>query len=81
MEEEIMELVPEPEICVIGTGFSGLCAGIQLKLAGYKRITLYESNSEVGGTWLMNSYPGCACDVPSHLYSFSFAPKPGICKK
>lgn len=41
-------------------------------------FTIYEACSEVGGTWLVNTYPGCACDVPSHLYSFSFSPKYGI---
>lgn len=75
-----MKLPPEPEICVIGTGFAGLCAGLKLKDAGYDKLTVYETNNEVGGTWLVNRYPGCACDIPSHLYSFSFAPKAGMQK-
>ena len=59
-------------ILIIGAGFSGLCAAIQLKRAGFERITLIDRGDEVGGTWRDNSYPGCACDIPSHLYSFSF---------
>jgi len=53
---------------------SGLCLAIQLRRAGYSRITLLEKSGDVGGTWLENSYPNCGCDVPSFLYSFSFAP-------
>ena len=59
-------------ILIIGAGFSGLCAAIQLKRAGFEHITLIDRGNDVGGTWRDNSYPGCACDIPSHLYSFSF---------
>ena len=59
-------------ILIIGAGFAGLCATIQLKRAGLERITVIDRGDEVGGTWRDNTYPGCACDIPSHLYSFSF---------
>jgi cyclohexanone monooxygenase len=60
---------------VIGTGFAGLAAAIRLQQAGHT-VAVVERGDDVGGTWRVNSYPGCACDVPSHLYSFSFAPNP-----
>lgn len=59
---------------IIGTGFSGLGMGIALQKRGVDFLIL-EKADEVGGTWRDNTYPGCACDVPSHLYSFSFDPK------
>src|SRR5918996_2952193 len=64
------------DIAIIGSGFSGLGMAIRLKQAGYSDFVVLERASEVGGTWHANTYPGCACDVPSHLYSFSFAPNP-----
>jgi cation diffusion facilitator CzcD-associated flavoprotein CzcO len=62
-------------ILIIGAGFSGLGAAILLKRAGLHGITVFDRGSEVGGTWRDNTYPGCGCDVPSHLYSFSFEPR------
>ncbi|HTZ16140.1 MAG TPA: NAD(P)/FAD-dependent oxidoreductase [Mycobacterium sp.] len=59
---------------IIGTGFSGLGMAIALQRQGVEFVIL-EKADEIGGTWRDNSYPGCACDVPSHLYSFSFEPK------
>ena len=59
---------------IIGTGFSGLGMAIALQRQGVDFLIL-EKADDVGGTWRDNSYPGCACDVPSHLYSFSFEPK------
>lgn len=64
-----------PSIIIIGTGFGGLCMAIQLRKAGLTRFTLLEKAADVGGTWRDNTYPGAACDVQSHLYSFSFEPK------
>ena len=64
------------EVLVIGTGFSGLCAAIKLKDRGLEDFVVVDKASGIGGTWLANRYPGAACDVPSHLYSFSFAPNP-----
>ncbi len=58
---------------IIGAGISGICAAIKLAQAGVA-CTLLERNTRPGGVWLENRYPGAACDVPSHLYSFSFAP-------
>jgi cation diffusion facilitator CzcD-associated flavoprotein CzcO len=63
-------------IAIIGAGFSGLGAAIRLKAAGIEDFVVFERATEVGGTWRANSYPGAQCDVPSHLYSFSFAPNP-----
>jgi cation diffusion facilitator CzcD-associated flavoprotein CzcO len=59
-------------IAIIGAGPGGLCMGIRLKGAGFERFEILEQAGGVGGTWYHNRYPGCACDVPSHLYSFSF---------
>jgi cation diffusion facilitator CzcD-associated flavoprotein CzcO len=61
---------------VVGAGFSGLCAGVQLREAGFHDFLILEKGERVGGTWRENTYPGAACDVPSHLYSYSFAPNP-----
>jgi cation diffusion facilitator CzcD-associated flavoprotein CzcO len=64
------------EVAVIGSGFSGLGMAIRLREAGIDDFVVLERDSDVGGTWWANTYPGCACDVPSHLYSFSFALNP-----
>jgi cation diffusion facilitator CzcD-associated flavoprotein CzcO len=70
--------VPEHvRVAIIGAGFGGLGAAIQLRQAGMTDFVILERAASVGGTWRDNTYPGCACDVPSHLYSFSFAPNPG----
>ena len=63
-----------PSVAIIGAGFGGLGLAIQLKQAGFDDFTVIEKADEVGGVWRDNSYPGLACDVPSDLYSFSFAP-------
>ncbi len=63
-------------ISVVGTGFSGLGMAIRLKQEGEEDFVLLERAGDIGGTWRDNTYPGCRCDVPSHLYSFSFAPNP-----
>ena len=62
-------------VAVVGTGFAGIGASIALTRAGIDHVLL-ERADDVGGTWRDNTYPGCRCDVPSHLYSFSFAPNP-----
>jgi cation diffusion facilitator CzcD-associated flavoprotein CzcO len=61
---------------VVGAGFGGIAAAIELRRAGVAEITVLERGSGVGGVWHHNTYPGAACDVPSHLYSYSFAPNP-----
>jgi cation diffusion facilitator CzcD-associated flavoprotein CzcO len=66
----------EIEIAIIGAGFGGLGAAIRLQQAGFTDFLVFERSDDVGGTWRDNTYPGCACDVPSHLYSFSFARNP-----
>jgi cation diffusion facilitator CzcD-associated flavoprotein CzcO len=62
-------------VVVVGTGFSGIGMGIALKKAGVRDFVILEKADRVGGTWRENTYPGCACDIRSHLYSFSFEPK------
>jgi cation diffusion facilitator CzcD-associated flavoprotein CzcO len=69
----------EPEridIAIIGSGFAGLCMAIRLKQAGMDDFFVAEQAASLGGTWRDNHYPGCACDVQAHVYSFSFAPHP-----
>jgi cation diffusion facilitator CzcD-associated flavoprotein CzcO len=61
---------------VIGAGMSGILAAIQLAEAGFDDVVVYEKADRLGGTWRENTYPGLACDVPSHFYSYSFAPNP-----
>jgi cation diffusion facilitator CzcD-associated flavoprotein CzcO len=68
--------VERVRVLVVGAGFSGLCAAVKLRQAGIEDFVVLDRASEVGGTWRDNTYPGCACDVPSALYSFSFEPKP-----
>jgi cation diffusion facilitator CzcD-associated flavoprotein CzcO len=58
---------------IVGAGFGGVAAAIELRRHGFDDVTILERGPGVGGTWLYNTYPGCACDVPSHLYSFSYA--------
>ena len=62
------------DVLVVGAGFAGLCAAIKLDEDGERDLVVIERGSDVGGTWRDNTYPGAACDVPSQLYSFSFAP-------
>ena len=64
-------------VAIIGSGFAGLGAAIRLKRDGLDDFVMLERADDVGGTWRDNTYPGCACDVESHLYSLSFAPEPG----
>ncbi len=78
------------KIAIVGTGFSGIGMGIALKKTGFSDFVILEKGSDLGGTWRDNQYPGCACDVPSPLYSYSyelnpswtrlFAPQPEIWK-
>lgn len=70
------EPVAHLAVAIVGNGFSGLGTAIRLRQAGEDNFLIFERHDDVGGTWRDNSYPGCACDVPSHLYSFSFAPNP-----
>ena len=63
-------------IAVVGAGFGGVGAAVMLRRAGYTNMTVFERGERVGGVWHHNTYPGAACDVPSHLYEFSFEPNP-----
>ena len=64
------------QVAIVGSGFAGLGMAIRLKQQGMDDFVVLERADDVGGTWRDNHYPGCQCDVPSHLYSFSFAPNP-----
>ena len=63
-----------PSIAVVGGGFGGVGAAVMLRREGYEDVTVFEKGDRVGGVWRANTYPGAACDIPSHLYEFSFAP-------
>ena len=64
------------QVAIVGAGFAGIGAAIRLKQDGLDDFVVIERATDLGGTWRDNVYPGCTCDVPSHLYSFSFAPNP-----
>ena len=72
---------PDFEVAIIGAGFGGLGMGIRLKRAGQDDFVIFERAAELGGTWRDNVYPGCACDVPSLVYSFSFDQNPNWSRK
>ncbi|MGD9601033.1 MAG: flavin-containing monooxygenase [Gammaproteobacteria bacterium] len=65
-----------PRIIIIGAGMAGILTAIKLREAGYRDYVIYEKTGRVGGTWRENTYPGIACDVPAHLYTYSFEPNP-----
>jgi cation diffusion facilitator CzcD-associated flavoprotein CzcO/acetyl esterase/lipase len=65
-----------PTVAIIGAGFGGIGLGIRLKKLGIDSFTILEKGDRIGGVWRDNTYPGATCDVPSHLYSFSFEPNP-----
>lgn len=67
---------PLLDVAIIGAGFSGLGMAIKLLEEGKRSFKIFEKAQDVGGTWRENTYPGCACDIPSHLYSFSYAQNP-----
>ena len=70
-----------PRVAIVGTGFGGMGMAARLKQAGIHTFTVFEKSDGVGGTWRDNTYPGAACDVPSHLYSLSFVPNPEWSRK
>jgi cation diffusion facilitator CzcD-associated flavoprotein CzcO len=63
-------------VAVVGGGFGGVAAAVMLQRAGYADVTVFERAERLGGVWHHSTYPGAACDIPSHLYEFSFAPNP-----
>ncbi|MDP3713806.1 MAG: NAD(P)/FAD-dependent oxidoreductase [Mycobacteriales bacterium] len=77
MSEPVRSALPaQVRVAIIGSGFAGIALAVRLKQAGEHDFVVLERAGDVGGTWRDNTYPGCACDVPSNLYSFSFAPNP-----
>ncbi|MFT6248778.1 MAG: cation diffusion facilitator CzcD-associated flavoprotein CzcO [Cognaticolwellia sp.] len=72
VKKEILQTESTTEVVIVGSGFGGLCAAIKLLKAGITSFRIIERGDTVGGTWRDNTYPGAACDIPSHLYSFSF---------
>jgi len=63
-----------PSVAIVGGGFGGVGAAAMLRREGYEDVTVFEKGDRVGGVWRANTYPGAACDIPSHLYEYSFAP-------
>jgi cation diffusion facilitator CzcD-associated flavoprotein CzcO len=72
---------PDPSFAIIGAGFGGIGMAIELLRSGHRDVTIFEARDGVGGVWRANTYPGAACDVPSHLYSFSFDLNPEWSRK
>jgi cation diffusion facilitator CzcD-associated flavoprotein CzcO len=72
-----VSMAPSKEVIIVGGGISGLGMAVQLKrMLGHDNFTIFEKSDNIGGTWWHNRYPACACDIPSHFYSYSFALKP-----
>ncbi|MCZ6709402.1 MAG: NAD(P)/FAD-dependent oxidoreductase, partial [Gammaproteobacteria bacterium] len=71
-----MSMQESVRVAVLGAGLSGVCMGIQLRKRGIENFVILEKADAVGGTWRENTYPGVACDVPSHVYSYSFELNP-----
>ena len=66
----------QPSVVIIGAGMTGILMAIRCKQAGIKDVIVLEKTHKVGGTWRENTYPGVACDVPAHMYTYSFEPNP-----
>lgn len=81
MLQTVTDQAAAPRIAILGAGFSGMGMAIELKKRGFDNFTIYEKAADFGGTWRENTYPGVACDVPSHLYSFSYEPNPRWTKR
>lgn len=79
MSAQVTRPEPDPKghVLIVGAGFAGIGLAIRLLLEGIESFTIVEATGDVGGVWRDNTYPGAACDVMSHLYSFSFEPWPG----
>lgn len=74
--ETVKQDVHVHEVLIVGAGFGGLGTALRLQQDGIRDVVILERADEIGGTWRDNTYPGAACDIPSNLYSFSFAPNP-----
>src|SRR5262249_49897895 len=75
-EGEPLTIPAALRFAVLGAGMPGILAALRLREAGYDDVVVYEKADRLGGTWRENTYPGLSCDVPSHFYSYSFAPNP-----
>ena len=69
------------DVLIVGAGFGGVAAAIKLRERGVTNFRVYEKSAGLGGTWWHNTYPGAACDIASHLYSYSFEPNPHWSRK
>lgn len=78
MKEPVLgrEVEVDVETVIVGAGFAGIAVGAMLKRAGFESFVILDEGDDVGGTWRVNRYPGCECDVPAPLYSYSFAANP-----
>src|SRR4051794_15548089 len=76
LEPRVQNGLRDVRVAIVGAGFGGIGAAIRLREAGYEDIVILERGDGLGGTWWANTYPGCACDVAAHLYSYSFALNP-----
>ncbi len=74
--QELKHGSPYPRIVIIGAGMAGILSAIKFREAGYDNCVIYEKSDALGGTWRANTYPGLACDVPAHSYTYSFEPNP-----
>ncbi|MGZ6693738.1 MAG: flavin-containing monooxygenase, partial [Solirubrobacteraceae bacterium] len=76
LEPRVENGLRDVRVAIVGAGFGGIGTAIRLREAGYEDLVILERDDGLGGTWWANTYPGCACDVAAHLYSFSFALNP-----
>src|SRR3954451_7595164 len=70
----LRQRMEQVEIAIVGAGFGGIGLGVRLRQSGHDSFAIFDRDEGPGGTWRANTYPGLSCDIPSHLYSFSFAP-------
>ncbi|TGM43499.1 NAD(P)/FAD-dependent oxidoreductase [Leptospira levettii] len=70
------QTIRDPKVVIIGAGMTGILLAIEFNRIGVKDITILEKKHDLGGTWRENTYPGVACDIPAHMYTYSFAPNP-----
>src|SRR5688572_7442325 len=72
----VVRMARKVSVAIVGAGFGGVATAVRLKQKGQDDLVILERGDRIGGVWRANTYPGIACDVPSHLYSLSFAPNP-----
>ena len=76
LSPETPRVARDLRVIIVGAGISGIGTAVKLLRAGFDNVTIFEKAASVGGTWRENTYPGIACDIPSHLYTFTFHPNP-----